>query len=124
MEASEAQCVSCPDAHAKTKALQQDIKKCELENKNLKCMKSKFGRFGCNVLTTDSKVKFFTGFKSKRIMESVFGVLQKHNHGIRYWTNPNRAVVFGSKVRKRIHKANRVLTFKNELLMTFMRLRL
>ena len=124
MDASKAQCVSCPDAHAKTKALQQDIKKWELYNKNLKCMKSKFRRFGCYTFTIDSKVIFFTGFKSKRIMESVFGVLQKHSHGIRYWTNPKRAAVFGSKVRRRIHKANRVLTFKDKLLMTFMRLRL
>ena len=112
----------CPDAHVKIKALQQDINKWKLENKNLKCMKSKFRKFGCYVLTTDSKVKFFTGFKSKQIMDSVFGVLQKHSHGIRYRTNPKRAVVFGSKVRRRIHKANRVLTFKDELLMTFMRL--
>ena len=74
-------------------------------------------------VTTDNKVKFYTGFRSRKLMSSVFMLSKSHSSNIRYWSYQKRVVFYSRNIANRRAEA-RILTFDEELMMTFMRIRL
>ena len=77
-------------------------------------------------LTDDNTVRFFTGLPSKNAWQAVLGKLKKKSFNIRYWTGPSQWLASESSGGSLLGRdeAKRSLSFEDEVLMTFMRIKL
>ncbi|XP_065653054.1 uncharacterized protein LOC136080367 [Hydra vulgaris] len=102
---------------SKVNSLTNQLKKSKI--KQTVKLKQKFSR---RLVNNDKRMNFYTGISSIAIFNVIFGLLKPFLPSIRYWRGPKHS---RSKVKqlKSISKC-KLLSHKDEFLMTLMRLRL
>ena len=82
-----------------------------------------FSRFN---LTDDESVRLYTGFPSKSAWEAVLNVLMAKSSGICYWAGPTRWLAAEAANTALLDRddAKRSLAFEDEVLLTFMKIKL
>ncbi|XP_012562119.2 uncharacterized protein LOC105847239 [Hydra vulgaris] len=102
---------------SKVNSLTNQLKKLKIKQ----TVKSK-QKFSWRLVNNDKKMNFYTGISSIAIFNVIFGLLKPFLPSIRYWRGPKHS---HSKVKqlKSVSKC-KLLSHREELLMTLMRLRL
>jgi hypothetical protein len=77
-------------------------------------------------LKTDKQVNLLTGIPSGAAFDFLFDIVKERVKKVRYWTRPKKSTLKGRKFKKSPKQIGpkRVLTQKDEFLMTMMKLRL
>ncbi|XP_047123362.1 uncharacterized protein LOC124806458 [Hydra vulgaris] len=102
---------------SKVNSLTNQLKKLKIKQ-TVKCKQ----KFSWKLVNNDKKMNFYTGISSIAIFNVIFGLLKPFLPSIRYWRGPKH---LHSKVKqlKSVSKC-KLLSHREELLMTLMRLRL
>ncbi|XP_057297669.1 uncharacterized protein LOC130628703 [Hydractinia symbiolongicarpus] len=90
----------------------------------VKVFNTKKSVFTWRKIKTDQKMNFYTGIVSIAMFESVFQLLNPYLSKIRYWRGPKRANSYSKVKRTYSTPANKILTHRDEFLLTLMTLRL
>ncbi|XP_057310236.1 uncharacterized protein LOC130648217 [Hydractinia symbiolongicarpus] len=90
----------------------------------VKVFNTKKSVFTWRKIKTDQKMNFYTGIVSIAMFESVFQLLNPYLSKIRYWRGPKRANSYSKVKRTYSTPASKILTHRDEFLLTLMRLRL
>ena len=81
--------------------------------------------FSWNQIKTDRKMLFYTGLPSKSAFNTVFSLIEPSLPNMSYWRGTKRYLASRSKVKRKYVKfSTKKLSFKDEFLLTLMRLRL
>ena len=76
------------------------------------------------LLSSDKKVKFYTGFPSKASFNAVYSSIQPSLKNVRYWKGPSYHCTTLNHKKFKKARNSRKLSTKEEMLLTFMKLRL
>ena len=120
-------CQGCVEKTCTIHNLRQKVRALETENCKLKGMlekKSKRPFNTDNVLKSDGKTKFYTGFPSVASFLTVFTYIINTFQNIKYWKGPSRVCNILKHKRNTSVKFVRILTKKEEMIMTMMKIRL
>lgn len=116
-------CGKCIDQGEVIKSLVSKVNKLTLTIRKQKFITTKSSQFTWRNIKNDKKMNFYTGFCTIAIFNAVFLLLQPYLPKVRYWRGPKRNK---SKVRQRRFQPmkNKILSHRDEFLLTLMRLRL
>ena len=100
----------------------------KLKTQTIKLRKKAFygrkdGTFSYLKIKSDAKMTFYIGFASITQFNAVFNLFEQYLTRVKYWRGPKRTTN-ASKVRRYFVKESKILSHKNEFLLTLMRLRL
>ena len=112
----------CSDCQTKDKTIKNLETRCSQMLKQL----TAFQWFSNFNLTDDDHARFYTGLPSKSAWQALLNVLTTKCNDIQYWAGPSRwlAKETASIVQLGRDDAKRSLSFEDEILMTFMRIKL
>ena len=122
------ECSACKDKANVIASMAKKLSSLSLENKVLKrnklLGKGNFSFFSWRRIKTDAKMNFYTGITTVAGFHSIFSLIEPSLPSIKYWRGPKRATI-STKIRKNVSRLPvKKLTYKDELLLTLMRLRL
>jgi hypothetical protein len=117
-------CLVCVDKGNLIHSLVDKINKLTLKCKITKRDKTvRSSVFTWRKIKSDKKMNFYSGFSSIALFNTVFVLLKPYLPKLRYWRGVKRARSYG-KVKRRYVTSRKILTHRDELLLTLMRLRL
>ena len=115
-------CSCCQDKNAVIDKLYQQVQYLQMKNNKLTQDISSKSVFSWQKIKTDKKMNFYTGISSIQAFLAVYKLIQPYLCKVQYWRGSKRVI----STRKRSFTRSKVkkLSYKNELLLTLMRIRL
>ena len=122
---SQIQCEKCIDKENLIESMVRKINRLTLKVKQATREKlTKSSTFTWRKITNDKKMNFYTGLSSIVLFNTVFLLLKPYLPKLNYWRGPKHARSY-SKVKRRAGTSNfKILSHRDEFLLTLMRLRL
>ena len=116
-------CEGCTDKDALVKSLVAKINKLTVRLRKIKLKSTKYSPFSYKMIKTDARMTFYTGLSSIAQFDVIFGLLEPYLAHAYFWRGQRRYV--STKMRNFSRRRRRkILSHKNEFLLTLMRLRL
>lgn len=112
-------CLACKDKDELVKSLQKRIASLKLKNS-----KQKQPLFNWKKIKTDQKMNFYTGFSSISLFSAVFTLIAPYLPNLQYWRGQKKFILKSNRRRKFVRSSRKTLYYKDEFLLTLMRLRL
>lgn len=123
-------CMSCEDKSNFISSLVRKVNSLTLQNQRMiktqrvKAFTERSADFTWRKIKTDSKMNFYTGIASILAFNAMFELIKPFLGTIRYWRGPKTARRWDKIHRSYRRCTTKILSHKDELLLTLMRLRL
>ena len=122
-------CESCADKNQLIASLVRKINVLSLKQKRTKAVVrektfNKGSDFTWSRIKTDKKMNYYTGISSIVMFNTIFSLIKPYLSSVRYWRGPKVARSWSKAKRTFRHSTTKVLSHRDEFLLTLMRLRL
>ena len=120
-------CQKCNDKTSLINSLVDKVNKLSIQTKRAtrdRMFNCKNSLFTWRKIKTDAKMNFYTGIQSIAMFNVLFSLLSPYLPKLRYWRGAKRTSTYSKVKRKAVTPRSKILTHKDEMLLTLMRIRL